>query len=45
MDGAMRIGIDGPAPSISTGEIPDTSTRALADFAARYPEVARIKVM
>jgi hypothetical protein len=44
MDAAERIIVDRPRPSSPAIEIPDTSERALAEFAARHPDAARIKV-
>jgi hypothetical protein len=44
MDAVMAVGTDAPPPSRSAYQTPDMSTRALKDFAARWPGAAGIKV-
>jgi hypothetical protein len=44
MDAAMRVGIDHPRPSTLAPPPRDMSERALAKFAARHPDAARIKL-
>jgi hypothetical protein len=44
MDAAMRIGIDGAIPYVRSPITDDYSTEEMADFAKRFPGVARIKL-